>query len=614
MLRSIRWRLAASYTLLTLLIVILVGAATLWLVRVSVERQETTYLTANANSVARQVLALWDAPSGADGAPHPMLMQLARTAAFLGNVQVKILDAQRNVLVDSGDPFSLNELAWFFAPAPDGATFAFSTALSEQMDWTQRLLPPPDFADLPLQAQLRLRAAMGQFPPRDAHEVIAAAAPLTSHITGADVVIIRTFPSQWGSRIEFEAEQTLLDTVSAELSQGSASLEAERVAPITRSVALQQSSGQPAAQAAQASAALTEIPRSLRRVEVSIGSPAEPLGYVALSNGPDYGSPLLDTILKAFGIAAGGVSLLAVLIGLVVGQGLTAPLLKLTAAAEQMSRGELTSRAHVQSRDEIGALARQFNQMAAQLEDSFGELAAERDALRRFIADASHELRTPITALQTFLDLLGSSAANDPQAQREFVQASQQQVDRLGRVTASLLALSRLDGGVSDLRLQPENAVELMQRTASLFRVAAQERHIDFSICLPEPTLAVLCDCERIESALTNLLDNAFKFTPQGGCVEMGAASSEGRHVRFWVQDTGPGVAPADAPHIFERFYQGQVPAPVEEPDKVHPVERGAGLGLSIVQSIVRAHGGAVRHETPQEGGSRFTIELPNYI
>ncbi|MCB0082852.1 MAG: HAMP domain-containing histidine kinase, partial [Caldilineaceae bacterium] len=179
---------------------------------------------------------------------------------------------------------------------------------------------------------------------------------------------------------------------------------------------------------------------------------------------------------------------------------------------------------------------------------------------------------------------------------------SQQQVGKLGRITSSLLDLSRLEGGLGDLQRQPEDMRALVQRAAALFRLAAQEKQIALHVTLPASPLITTCDGERIESVLTNLLDNALRFAPMGGHVEIGAAAAaDRRSIRLWVQDNGPGVAPADAPFIFERFYQASA-APASA--------KGAGLGLAIVQSIVRSHGGLVWLETPQTGGSRFVAEF----
>ena len=290
---------------------------------------------------------------------------------------------------------------------------------------------------------------------------------------------------------------------------------------------------------------------------------------------------------------------MAVVVGLLVSRGLAAPLHELTTVAGQMSSGDLSIRAPVRSRDEIGQLAGQFNSMAERLGASFSELAAERDALRRFIADASHELRTPITALKNFNDLLQGVAAEDPAVRAEFLTESQVQLERLEWITRNLLDLSRLDAGLAHLDLAEHDVGELLDAAASAFEPLAQDKGIAFSISPPTPPLGLCCDRARVELALSNLLDNAFKYTPPGGRVEIGA-EPEGEVVQLWVRDTGPGIAHEDIPHIFERSYRGQ-----------NNHSEGSGLGLAIVQSVAQAHGGRVSVQSEPGTGSLFVMQLP---
>jgi signal transduction histidine kinase len=320
---------------------------------------------------------------------------------------------------------------------------------------------------------------------------------------------------------------------------------------------------------------------------------------VEISNGPDFITEALGATRQAFLLAAAGATLVAVLVGLLVSRGLAAPVRELTVVAGKMSSGDLSVRAPVCGRSEIGQLAGQFNQMAERLEASFADLAAERDALRRFIADASHELRTPITALRNFNDLLQGAAADDPVARAEFLVESHTQLERLEWITRNLLDLSRFDAGLVALELMDHDAGEIIEAVVSALRPLAHEKGIDLLIWQPVLSIDLYCDRARVELALSNLLDNALKFTPSGGQVAIGA-EIRGSDVRIWVRDTGRGIDPVDLSHIFDRFYRGQ-----------GSHADGSGLGLAIVQSIAQAHGGQVLVESEPDAGSLFTIKLP---
>jgi signal transduction histidine kinase len=542
MARSIRWRLVASYMLLTLLSVSLVGALALSLIQQHSERQENEYLTSNANAIAQQAASLmWPVMRLTE------LQRLAQTSAFLGNVQVRFLTPQQQLMADSGPSSPVDEYVWVLTPEQ----LNLSSDDADQRYIMSLLLNNPGV----IMVRGRRPNPQDQMPP------------------GTKLTLVQRRAGPWGNRFTF---------VAGDDASGSAG------------------AATPAPSSDPSPATTDSVPRSDQVVRVAINNSGRLLGYVELSGAPNFGAETQSAAAQAFLFAALGATGIAGMVGLFVGRGLTSPLKSLALAANHMSAGDLSARAPVApgGHDEIGQVARQFNQMAERLQSSFEELAAERDTLRRFIADASHELRTPITALKTFNELMQGPAADDPAARAEFLSESQTQIERLQWITNNLLNLSRLDAGLAHLDVAEHDVGEILQSSAVPFRRLAQDRGIDFQVHAPEPPIALRCDRARMELALSNLIDNAIKFTPSGGHVEIGANTASDC-VQLWVHDDGRGIDPTDQPHIFERFYRG----------KVGNV-RGSGLGLALVKSVVLAHGGQVMVTSEVGRGSRFVISV----
>jgi signal transduction histidine kinase len=336
-------------------------------------------------------------------------------------------------------------------------------------------------------------------------------------------------------------------------------------------------------------------PVSKQEATVCIEGPEGTLGYVRLSEGPAYGEPILRGIRSALLLGTIASAALAIGMGMLVSHTLTAPLQALSRAAGRMAAGDLSVRAPVGRGDEIGRLARRFNHMAEQLQEAFAQLTAERDVLCRFLADASHEFRTPITALKTFNELLLGRTQEDDATRREFLEESRRQIERLDRLTKNLLALSKLDLGLMEMKMAKHDIAELVSEAIAAFEPQAAKKGLTLTAQLPDSSLLVRCDRGRIEEVLDNLIENAIKFTPAGGVIV--GATRRDDVIEVWVEDTGIGIAEEDLPHVFERFYKGQ--------------RGGSGLGLAIVKSIVEAHGGRVAVTSHEGKGSRFSFDLP---
>jgi two-component system, OmpR family, sensor histidine kinase MprB len=268
-----------------------------------------------------------------------------------------------------------------------------------------------------------------------------------------------------------------------------------------------------------------------------------------------------------------------------------APVADLTAAAEHIeATGELDRRIAGAGDDELGRLARRFNAMLDRVGASQTALGASLESQRRLIADASHELRTPVTSLRTNAEVL-REAPDLTDAERDALLADVvAQAEELGELVADIIELAR-DGdaaaAVEEIRLDGLvlEAVDRARRHAP--GVAFETR---VAPCVVEVAP------DRLGRAVNNLLDNAAKHSPPGGVVEVTVAGGE-----VAVRDHGPGVAPADVPHVFDRFYRGA--GARDRP--------GSGLGLAIVRQVAEAHGGAVAVEEAPGGGALFRLWLP---
>ncbi|MER3418676.1 MAG: hypothetical protein C4343_06200, partial [Chloroflexota bacterium] len=297
---------------------------------------------------------------------------------------------------------------------------------------------------------------------------------------------------------------------------------------------------------------------------------------------------------------------LSVVVAAVLADRFATPLRRLTEAARRLAEGDLSSRVPPPyagaGSAEIAELARQFNAMAARLQESVEIIRRDRDRSRDFLADVSHELRTPIAALRTFIELLQGPAGSDPDARAEFLESSRQQLERLDWLAQNLLELSKLESGLLELDLRPDDLRACVESAVEQAEAAARRRGIELALHLPDDPLRIRHDPQRIGQVVANLVGNALKFTPRGGRVDVRLAPSRDGAL-LEVRDTGVGIDASELPRIFERFYRG---SPANEARS-----SGSGLGLAIVKSIVDMHGGRITVESRLGVGSSFRVWLP---
>ncbi|TET54974.1 MAG: HAMP domain-containing sensor histidine kinase [Anaerolineales bacterium] len=295
-------------------------------------------------------------------------------------------------------------------------------------------------------------------------------------------------------------------------------------------------------------------------------------------------------------VRAGAVALvLSILLALLVSRSVGRPLRRVSGAALAIALGESGTRAPVSGPTEVQNLAQSFNSMADQVE------AAQRSQ-RDFVANVSHELKTPLTAVQGFAQALFDGTASDPQAMERAGRVIHGEAERMRRLVDDLLVLARFDGGQMVLRSDRVELAPLLR--ACLERLEPQAKAADVALALSVPDrLFVTGDADRLGQVFTNLLDNGIRHTPAGGRVMAEAQLGPGANmVEITVTDAGEGIAGDELSRIFERFYQV---------DKARPRSRGAGLGLAIVREIVQAHDGEVSVESVVGLGSKFLVTLP---
>jgi two-component system OmpR family sensor kinase len=293
---------------------------------------------------------------------------------------------------------------------------------------------------------------------------------------------------------------------------------------------------------------------------------------------------------------AGLVSLvLSTLLALLLNRSVARPLRRVADAAEAISHGEVTTRATVAGPSEVRALARSFNTMADQVE------AAQRSQ-RDFVANVSHELKTPLTSIQGFSQAILDGTADEPAAVERAAGVIHEEAERMGRMVDDLLVLARFDAGQVPVVRGAVRIDRVLRACVEKLTPQAKRAGVTVEIDISGKHV-VSGDADQLGQVFTNMLDNALMHTPAGGRVTVAThAVTEALAVNVTVTDTGAGIPFEELPRIFERFYRA---------DKARRRAGGAGLGLAIAKEIVAAHGGTITAESVVGLGSRFIVQLP---
>lgn len=314
-------------------------------------------------------------------------------------------------------------------------------------------------------------------------------------------------------------------------------------------------------------------------------------------------------------ITAGIISLLvSLLIGVLIARSIALPLRHLSRATAAVAAGDYTHRVPESGPPEIKRLSASFNTMAGQVE-------AGQTAMRDFVSNVSHELKTPLTSIKGFSQALMEGATQDEAARRRAAEIIYEEAARMGRLVEDLLDLARIDSGQMVLHKTPLDLPLILNSTVDRLLPQAVKKEIELVrkwADLPP----VIGDGDRLAQLFTNLLDNAVRHTPQGGSVTIkarvashlslprqnvarqpsGTSPEPASMLQVAISDTGPGIPPDELARIFERFYQT---------DKSRKRGSGAGLGLAIIKEIIEAHGGTIAVESEIGGGTTFVVALP---
>jgi signal transduction histidine kinase len=353
-----------------------------------------------------------------------------------------------------------------------------------------------------------------------------------------------------------------------------------------------------------------------------MNDPKCPVGYVRVGLSLESIAKTLDDMRETVWTTAAITAAVAVLLAFWLAQRTAKPLQALTRGAERIAAGQFGHKVKAVSQDEVGQLGRAFNRMSDHLAEQFTQLVDDREKLRRlealrrdFVANVSHELKTPLAVIKACVETLLDGAADDPTVSTSFLQQVAEQADHLQALIFDLLSLARVESGAEVFEFQPVALGEIARGCVERHRARAEGKNQQLETGFEDKEtrrqgdketedseVTAWADEEAVSQILDNLVDNALKYTPDGGRIRV-RWWAEGREACVEVTDTGIGIPEGDLPRVFERFYRV---------DKARSRELGGtGLGLAIVKHLVQAMHGSVQAGSRPGQGSTFTVRLP---
>lgn len=318
------------------------------------------------------------------------------------------------------------------------------------------------------------------------------------------------------------------------------------------------------------------------------------IGMVIISTSLSGIEQMLNEVKTRMGTYSITVAVLIILTSYLASGFITQPIKQLTDVIRKMSQGHLDQRVKISGSRELRQLGEAFNIMSEKLEN------LDR-ARNEFVSNASHELKTPLSAIKVLTESLIHMEADDPSVYNEFLNDINSEIDRLNTIISDLLTLVKIDTEEVQLDQEPVDLVKLVNNTLRRLQLLAQQKHITLESYYDDH-LTVSGDSVKLQQVVSNIVDNAIKYTPEGGRVTVEVYENSGNAV-VKVSDTGIGIPAKDLPHIFDRFFRV---------DKARSrATGGTGLGLSIAHKIILLHGGNIRVVSEEGKGSIFYIELP---